>query len=53
MKPFVLKQHERDFAKLRVLRASELKLVSGSQIKLNTVTITPHSDGGDDGKDAD
>jgi hypothetical protein len=54
MKPFVLKQHERDFARLRALRESELELVSGGQqkpIKLNTITVTPDGDGGDDGKD--
>ena len=56
MKPFILKQHEKDFAKLRELRASELTLVSGGlveNVKLNTVTVTPDGDGGDDGKDAD
>lgn len=54
MKPFILKQHEKDFAKLRELRASELKLVAGSFVepKLNTVTVTPDGDGGDDGRDA-
>ena len=54
MKPFILKQHEKDFAKVRELRASELILVSGSLVeeKLNTVTSTPNGDGGDDGKDA-
>lgn len=55
MKPFILKQHEKDFAKLRELRASELELVLGGQvpIKLNTITVTPRGDGGDDGKDED
>ena len=57
MKPFILKQHEKDFAKLRELRASELDLVAGGIVlpdeKLNTVTVTPNGDGGDDGKDAD
>lgn len=55
MKPFILKQHEKDFAKLRELRASELELVLGSQdpVKLNTITVTPRGDGGDDGKDED
>jgi hypothetical protein len=53
MKPFILKQHEKDFAKVRELRASELGLVSGGlNTKLNTVTVTPDGDGGDDGKDA-
>ncbi len=54
MKPFILKQHEKDFVKLRELRTSELKLaVGGMDIKLNTVTVTPNSDGGDDGRDGD
>jgi hypothetical protein len=57
MKPFILKQHEKDFAKLRELRARELELVSGGIVnpdeKLNTMTSTPSGDGGDDGKDAD
>lgn len=57
MKPFILKQHEKDFAQLRELRASELDLVAGGMVlpdeKLNTVTVTPNGDGGDDGKDAD
>lgn len=52
MKPFILKQHEKDFAKLRELRTSELKLVAGG-MKLNTVTVTPNNDGGDDGRDGD
>jgi hypothetical protein len=53
MKPFILKQHEKDFAKLRELRESELKLAWGGSEKLNTVTVTPNSDGGDDGRDGD
>ena len=53
MKPFILKQHDRDFAKLRELRESDLKLASGGSMKLNTVTVTPNSDGGDDGRDGD
>ena len=53
MKPFILKQHEKDFTKLRELRASELKLVVGGNTKLNTVTVTPNGDGGDDGRDGD
>lgn len=56
MKPFILKQHEKDFAKLRELRelcADELESVSGGKAdKLNTVTVTPNADGGDDGADA-
>jgi hypothetical protein len=51
MKPFVLKQHDKDFAKVRELRASELKIVSGG-VKLKTTTVTPDTDGGDDGSDA-
>lgn len=52
MKPFVLKQHEKDVKKVRELRADELESVSGGMIKkLNTVTVTPNSDGGDDGAD--
>lgn len=52
MKPFILKQHDKDFTKLRELRENELKLVAGGE-KLNTVTVTPSSDGGDDGRDGD
>lgn len=52
MKPFVLKQHDKDFAKLRELRDSDLRFVAGGS-KLNTVTVTPNSDGGDDGRDGD
>jgi len=52
MKPFILKQHDKDFAKVRELRESDLKLVAGG-MKLNTVTVTPSSDGGDDGRDGD
>ena len=57
MKPFILKQHEKDFAKVRELRTEELEQISGSadprQIahKLNTYTVTPDGDGGDDGAD--
>jgi hypothetical protein len=55
MKPFILKQHDKDFAKLRELREAELENVSGGLIvdKLNTMTSTPSNDGGDDGRDAD
>jgi hypothetical protein len=56
MKPFILKQHQKDFAKVRELRSSELERVSGGKEqtveKLNTVTVTPNGDGGDDGADA-
>jgi hypothetical protein len=63
MKPFVMKQHEKDHGALRELRTHELEAVSGGRasaglaiqepIKLNTVTITPNADGGDDGCDDD
>ncbi|MFL6237067.1 MAG: bacteriocin [Thermoanaerobaculia bacterium] len=53
MKPFILKQQEKDFAKVRELRDNELKSVSGGDYKLNTVTVTPNGDGGDDGRDGD
>jgi len=54
MKPFVVKQHEKDFALQRELRVEEFGLVSGGTPtkKLNTVTVTPDGDGGDDGQDA-
>ncbi len=55
MKPFILKQHEKDFAKVRELRDSELAEVGGGREtkipKLNTMTVTPDGDGGDDGTD--
>jgi hypothetical protein len=52
MKPFVLKQHEKDFAKLRELRPEELDAVSGGiDNKVRSVTVTPDGDGGDDGMD--
>ena len=53
MKPFVLKQHDKDFASVRALREEELSSVSGGvkPTKLNTVTATPNGDGGDDGAD--
>lgn len=53
MKPFILKQHDKDFAKLRELRDNELKFVAGGIPKLNTMTVTPNGDGGDDGRDGD
>jgi bacteriocin-like protein len=55
MKPFILKQHDKDFAKVRELRESELAHITGGfevDEKLKTVTVTPNGDGGDDGKDA-
>lgn len=63
MKPFVLKQHDQDFAALRTLRAEEMKEVYGGiagpsnydQVcpdgKSTTSTVTPNGDGGDDGCD--
>lgn len=57
MKPFVLKQHDKDFAALRSLRAEELAQVSGGLkncgSKSETLTVTPDGDGGDDHCDAD
>lgn len=61
MKPFVLKQHDKDFASMRDLRNEELIAVYGGlrnscpspddKTKLNTVTTTANGDGGDDGCD--
>ena len=67
MKPFILVQHEKDRAELKELRENEAQMISGGSfvykapplddgggggvIKLNTVTVTPNSDGGDDGRD--
>lgn len=63
MKPFVMKLHEKDHSELRELRQNELEAVTGGTlaapqlparpIRLNTVTITPNGDGGDDGCDDD
>ncbi len=63
MKPFVMKLHEKDHGALRELRQNELEAVSGGRasaglspqdpIRLNTVTVTPNGDGGDDGCDDD
>jgi hypothetical protein len=63
MKPFVMKLHEKDHATVRELREHELEAVTGGRstaglapqqpIRLNTVTITPNGDGGDDGCDDD
>lgn len=60
MKPFVLKQHDKDRASIRELRDSELKHIAGgarnpnytSDTKLNTTTVTPRGskdDGADEG----
>lgn len=57
MKPFILSQHEKADPAVRELREAELQHVSGGRAslrkdtKLNTVTVTPNSDGGDDGSD--
>jgi len=59
MKPFILKQHDKDFSAMRVLRDEEMEQVYGGLTsnrmlldhKLNTVTVTPRGDGGDDGSD--
>ncbi|WP_045769605.1 hypothetical protein [Xanthomonas albilineans] len=64
MKPFVLNQHNKDFAALRTLRDEEMKEVYGGSTdqliqqtdkprpgKGTTSTVTPHGDGGDDGID--
>ena len=63
MKPFVMQQHEKDHGAVRELRQEELEAVSGGKggpvvviqdpIQLPTLTITPNSDGGDDGCDDD
>jgi hypothetical protein len=54
MKPFILKQHEKDFARVRALRATTLEHVLGGTkdpIELQTVTVTPNGDGGWDGSE--
>ena len=62
MKPFVLRQHEKDRAALRVLQDAELELINGGMMakcpspddipKESTTTVTP--DGSkDDGCDED
>lgn len=58
MKPFVLKQHDKDYSAIRELRDEEMKRVYGGvcrspdgTTKLSTVTSTPRGDGGDDGCD--
>lgn len=55
MKPFALKQHEKDSAEVRALRAEEVVAVAGGRQKapkLNTITVTP-SGSSDDGADAE
>ncbi len=60
MKPFVLKQHDKDRASIRELRDSELKHIAGGAensdyvptTKLSTTTVTPRGskdDGADEG----
>lgn len=54
MKPFILKQHEKDYAALRELRADELNIPAGGLKripKLNTITSSPAGTSGDDGAD--
>jgi hypothetical protein len=52
MKPFVLKQHEKDNAAFRELRLEEVGEVSGGEVpKLSTVTVHPNGSS-DDGSDA-
>lgn len=55
MKPFVLKQHDKDFSATRVLRDEELTAVYGGLACDNdqpaTCTVTPDGDGGFDGCD--
>lgn len=57
MKPFILSQHKKAQPVIRELAETELLHVSGGKFpghaKLNTVTITPDHDGGDDGADED
>lgn len=52
--PFILQQHEKDHAQLKELREGEIDFVSGARApeKMNTITVTPDGDGGDDGMDA-
>lgn len=54
-KPFLLSQHERDFAKFRDLRPDEIKAIAGGgtcpTAIIPTGTVTPDCDGGDDGSD--
>lgn len=58
MTPFVIRQHEKDRAALRVLQAAELEIVGGGCpspddiIKESTTTVTPggsSDDGCDEG----
>jgi hypothetical protein len=54
MKPFVLKQYEKDYAKVRELRRAELgDIVGGGGKCLPTITVTPGQSPADDGSDCD
>jgi hypothetical protein len=53
-KPFVLKQHEKDFAETRELVDADLDRVTGGlgdRLKLSTMTCTGGVGCGDDGSD--
>jgi hypothetical protein len=54
MKPFALKQHDKDSVEVRALRAEEITAVAGGEKpkKTNTITVTP-SGASDDGSDAE
>ena len=53
VRPFILKQHQRDFAKVRELAAKDLHRVNGggNRLKLSTMTCVGGSGCGDDGGD--
>lgn len=59
VQPFVLDQHEQDFAKFREMQPEEIKKISGAgwwnaqKNSCPTGTSTPNGDGGDDGSDND
>lgn len=52
--PFILDLHDEVYPRIRRLRDEELRSVGGGAQAgncLNTVTVTPDHDGGDDGPD--
>ncbi|RMF70331.1 MAG: hypothetical protein D6740_08460 [Alphaproteobacteria bacterium] len=52
--PFLLDLHDEVYPRIRALRDEELARVGGGRESggcLNTVTVTPDGDGGDDGPD--
>ncbi len=51
--PFLLDLHDEVYPRIRALRDEELARVGGGAPSgcLNTVTVTPDCDGGDDGPD--